>query len=264
VLQFKTIYGELDVELYDQDKPVTVRNFLRYLTNSDFNDNFFYRCQPGFVLQGGGIYNPYPLDTHPFTNYLTVTPFPNISNEAWSGVHYSNNFGTIAMATASGNPNSASQAFFFNLANNGGPPNYLDAPTNNGGYTVFGHIISANSTNVLNWINANLYYGGYGIVDLGGALSTCPVNYFGDVAPNNNQLSYFTISLLKARVTTTNNTRVISWNTLYGLTNFVEYATNLPPKWQTLTNLIGTGFQTNVVDSSTNKPGRFYRIRISH
>ena len=31
LVQFRTVLGDVDVELYDQDKPVTVQNFIRYI-----------------------------------------------------------------------------------------------------------------------------------------------------------------------------------------------------------------------------------------
>src|SRR5215472_4052051 len=33
LVQFRTTVGDFDVELYDTEKPVTSRNFLRYITN---------------------------------------------------------------------------------------------------------------------------------------------------------------------------------------------------------------------------------------
>ena len=59
----------------------------------------------------------------------------------------------------------------------------------------------------------------------------------------------------------TNGTRQITWNSINGLTNALEYSTNLPV-WQTLTNVVGNGNSMTNLDASTNKTGRFYRVRI--
>ncbi len=53
VIQFTTTKGEITVELYPKKAPVTVANFL-YLIKSEFYENiFFHRVVPGFVIQAG-------------------------------------------------------------------------------------------------------------------------------------------------------------------------------------------------------------------
>src|SRR5438128_3688441 len=37
--QFRTILGDIEVELYDQDKPVTVQNFIRYAQSGAYRDS---------------------------------------------------------------------------------------------------------------------------------------------------------------------------------------------------------------------------------
>src|SRR5207237_10004310 len=56
----------------------------------------------------------------------------------------SNKKGTVAMAKAASNPNSATSQWFVNLADNGGPPANLD--TQNGGFAVFGHVTGGGMT----------------------------------------------------------------------------------------------------------------------
>ena len=53
----------------------------------------------------------------------------------------------------------------------------------------------------------------------------------------------------------------ISWNSATGLTNIVEFTTNLPPVWNTLVATNGTGAQMSVVDKS-QAHSKFYRVRV--
>ena len=123
-VRFVTNQGEWVVELYPEQAPVTVANFLNYVDEGAYSNNLFHRVIDGFMIQGGG-YNT-KLETLP-----TMAP---IANEASNGL--SNEVGTIAMARTN-DPNSATRQFFINVANN----NFLDAKPGNAGYAVFGKVI---------------------------------------------------------------------------------------------------------------------------
>lgn len=149
----------VDIELYDKrtdnaidkETPLTVQNFLHYVTtvetdiNGDdlpkYTDTLIYRAEPGFVIQGGGYYfrpvDDYPLihATNPGSPYLQIVPngpYSPVNNEP--GI--SNTRGTIAMAKLDNQPDSATKEWFINLADNSGNLDQL-----NGGFTVFGEII---------------------------------------------------------------------------------------------------------------------------
>ena len=49
-----TTLGTIDIELYDDQAPKTVTNFLRYAGRGDYNNNVIHRSVPGFIIQGGG------------------------------------------------------------------------------------------------------------------------------------------------------------------------------------------------------------------
>src|SRR5437773_10070573 len=114
--QFRTVFGDIEVELYDQDKPVTVQNFIRYVRSGAWHDMFIHRCDPNFVIQGGGYYVANRSTTNQFID--RVLPFDTILNEFGAGRRYSNVYGTVAMAKAPGDTNSASSQWFFNLQDN--------------------------------------------------------------------------------------------------------------------------------------------------
>ena len=44
LVQFRTVFGDMEVELYDQDKPVTVQNFLNYSKAGASRTNLHIVC----------------------------------------------------------------------------------------------------------------------------------------------------------------------------------------------------------------------------
>jgi len=159
-VRLTTVLGTVDLALFGQQKPITVANFLNYVdqgryfkidpTNGQLASSFVHRSVPGFVIQGGGFLGTVD-PAHPSNLLVTqVLPFPAIQNEP--GI--SNKRGTIAMAQAGSDANSATSQWFINLADNGGPPHNLDIRNNNAGpYTVFGKVVN-NSMNVVDAIAA--------------------------------------------------------------------------------------------------------------
>ena len=121
----ETPFGDVRIELFDEQTPATVANFLKYVNSGAYANSFIHRSVPGFVIQGGGYYlvegAPNAIETFP-----PVVNEPGISNVR----------GTIAMAKQAGDPNSATSQWFFNLVDNS---EVLD--DNNGGFTVFGQVL---------------------------------------------------------------------------------------------------------------------------
>jgi cyclophilin family peptidyl-prolyl cis-trans isomerase len=125
IVRIETPLGSFDVELFEEDAPKTVENFLNYVRDGDFENSFFHRSIPGFVLQGGGF-------TFVDGQVDSVPTDPPVDNE----FNQSNLRGTLAMAKVGGDPDSATSQWFVNLADNS---DNLD--TQNGGFTVFGRVL---------------------------------------------------------------------------------------------------------------------------
>ena len=119
----------IDVSLLEDQlsgAPLTVANFERYVEENKYTDVMLHRLVAGFVLQGGGFQWP---DNQ--ASPSTIESFAPVANEFSS--ERSNTRGTIAMAKIGNDPDSATNQWFFNLADNS---SNLD--NQNGGFTVFG------------------------------------------------------------------------------------------------------------------------------
>ncbi len=123
LVEFDTSGGSLDVELSDAATPITVANFLSYVNQGLYNGTIIHRSVSDFIVQGGG----YTTDGTPIP---TAAPIMNEFGQ-------SNVQGTIAMAKVGDDPNSATSQWFFNVANNS-----QNLDNQNGGFTVFGKVIS--------------------------------------------------------------------------------------------------------------------------
>ena len=123
IVEMQTNQGTVTVNLYDQHTPVTVANFLEYVSDGSYNGSLIHRSVDDFVVQGGG----FTFDT----DFTAIEKKAAIANEPV----LSNVKGTIAMAKQSGNANSATSQWFFNLKDNS-----ANLDVQNGGFTVFGEI----------------------------------------------------------------------------------------------------------------------------
>jgi cyclophilin family peptidyl-prolyl cis-trans isomerase len=122
----KTSVGEIEIELYPDKAPESVRNFLSYVDEGFYDGTIFHRVIKGFMVQGGG-----------FDGSLQKKPTRGpIKIEANNGLK--NEIGTVAMARTTV-PDSATSQFFISVENNP----FLDhrEPTPEGwGYAVFGRV----------------------------------------------------------------------------------------------------------------------------
>lgn len=51
IVRMETALGVVDIELYDDQAPKTVANFLRYAGRGDYNTTIIHRSMPGFIIQ---------------------------------------------------------------------------------------------------------------------------------------------------------------------------------------------------------------------
>lgn len=251
IATFHSPLGPIEVELLDEDKPVTVSNFIKYATSGRFLNQFVHRWEPGFVIQGGA----YRVEerTNGF-QITTVETFGTITNEYSVGDRFSNTYGTIAMARVQGQTNSATSQWFFNLGDN----SRLDEVDE--GFTVFGRVISG--TNILNLfippppaagihINTNLFP----------SLPVLSTNV------TFNDLVYMNVTLrrdLDLQITKSiRGEHQVGWSTAAGVMNVLEYTTNLASgTWQAAASVLGTGARLQ----QAVPPGgsRFYRVKLSY
>ena len=124
VVIISTSKGDIKVELFKNEAPVTVENFLSYVNDGFYDGTIFHRVIPNFMVQGGGF-------TPDFAQKPTKAP---IKNEANNGLK--NDRGTLAMARTQV-VDSATSQFFINIVNN----DFLNNGARDFGYAVFGKVI---------------------------------------------------------------------------------------------------------------------------
>ena len=116
--------GRIVIELFDEDAPAHVANFLDYTDRGFYAGTVFHRVLEGFVVQGGGF----------DAELRGKRPSGTVPNESRNS--RDNERGTVAAARTA-DPDSASSQFFVNLTDNPG----LDRTRREPGYTVFGRVI---------------------------------------------------------------------------------------------------------------------------
>jgi cyclophilin family peptidyl-prolyl cis-trans isomerase len=149
----ETNLGNIVIELFPSQAPITVDNFLGYVNSGFYDYLLFHRSIPGFMIQAGAYYY------YNGSIYYLPPNQPPIINESYNGL--SNLRGTIAMARTT-DPNSATSQFFINLVNNP----FLDRANaaDHFGYCVFGQVVQ-----------------GMDVVD---AIAAVPTRYINGALPN--------------------------------------------------------------------------------
>lgn len=120
----ETSEGDITIELYEKEAPITTKNFLEYVNDGFYDGTIFHRVIEGFMVQGGG-YTPDGSEKE------TNAPIKLESNNGLT-----NDIGTVAMARTAV-PDSATSQFFINAAQN----DFLNYGVRDEGYAVFGKVV---------------------------------------------------------------------------------------------------------------------------
>jgi peptidyl-prolyl cis-trans isomerase A (cyclophilin A) len=150
IVRFQTSVGNIDVRLYNSATPISVNNFLNYVTSNRYSGTFIHRVPQRPASQGGGTSNfvvqggGFLLNNSIFQADGIVTDSP-IGNEP--GI--TNIRGTLAFAK---NAQGATSQWFFSIGDN----SFLDAQD----FTVFGRVVGSGMTvvdaiNNLRTVNAS-------------------------------------------------------------------------------------------------------------
>ena len=127
VVKMKTSQGDIFIELFQEEAPITVENFLNYVSKDFYDGTIFHRVVDDFIIEAGG-----------FEPGLSLKKTQSsIKNEAINGL--SNTRGTIAMERGK-LIDSATSQFFINVNDN----TFLDHVSNSPheyGYAVFGRVV---------------------------------------------------------------------------------------------------------------------------
>ena len=123
----ETNHGNIILELYPDEAPQSVENFLAYVDEGYYGGTIFHRVIDGFMIQGGG-----------FTEDMAKKATKNgVPNEADNGLE--NSRGTVALARTA-DPHSATSQFFINTVDNAAL-DHTDKTSRGWGYTVFGKVV---------------------------------------------------------------------------------------------------------------------------
>ena len=129
-VRLETPSGDIVFQMFSDEAPITVANFLSYVDAGFYDGTIFHRLIRGFVLQGGG----FSYDAEAACPLVQKTVMAPIVNEASNGL--SNQIYTVAMARTS-DPDSATAQFFINLNAN----TNLDFRDGSAGYAVFAQVV---------------------------------------------------------------------------------------------------------------------------
>lgn len=133
VAVLNTNMGVIEIELFENQMPITAGNFAKLVDEGYYNGIKFHRVIDGFMIQGGD-----PITkTDETLRYGTGGPGYSIPDEHIKGGLLTNVRGTISMANSG--PNSGGSQFFINLVDNTNLD--FDKPPLTSKHPVFGRVI---------------------------------------------------------------------------------------------------------------------------
>ncbi len=130
----KTSLGDIKVEIFLDQMPVTAANFIKLIKSGYYDGLHFHRVIDGFMIQFGCEHSSDPNSPRAGTG---KSPLGNVKDEHPANAKLSNEPGTLSMANT-GQPNSGGAQFFINTVHN----SYLDWFSGGGSkHPVFGKVI---------------------------------------------------------------------------------------------------------------------------
>lgn len=135
IATFTTNKGTFQIELFEQQMPITTGNFIKLAQEGFYDNTKFHRVIDGFMIQGG---DPNSKGDNEAA-YGQGGPGYAIQDEFVEAPNLSNVRGTIAMANT-GQPNSGGSQFFINTVDNLGL-DFNKEPLSSK-HPVFGHVVS--------------------------------------------------------------------------------------------------------------------------
>ena len=118
----ETVKGTIKFELYEQEAPITTKNFIDLTNKGFYNGLIFHRVEPGFVIQGG---DPKGNGTGGSGKNIPLEIDPTLTHKK----------GAVGMARSQ-EPNSASSQFYICIEDS----KFLDK-----NYAVFGQVTEGQS-----------------------------------------------------------------------------------------------------------------------
>ncbi|MCA9362168.1 peptidylprolyl isomerase, partial [Candidatus Kaiserbacteria bacterium] len=129
-----TNMGTIEIELYEDQMPITAGNFKKLVNEGYYDGIQFHRVIEGFMIQGGD-----PITkTDEVLRYGTGGPGYSIPDEHIKSDKLTNVRGTISMANSG--PESGGSQFFINLVDNINLD--FDKPPLSSKHPVFGKVVS--------------------------------------------------------------------------------------------------------------------------
>ena len=138
-VEITTRFGDIEVELYPQQAPVTVSAFLSYIDSGYFDKSSFYRVlvaedQPSYAPKSeiiqGGIWK---------TNPALLSKIPGIPHETTAQTKLSHTDGTVSLARIA--PGTASTEFFICVGDQTGYDFGGENNPDGQGYAAFGKVV---------------------------------------------------------------------------------------------------------------------------
>ena len=232
-VKMQTVVGEIDIQLFDNEAPQTVANFLNYVNSGAYNNSFIHRSVPGFIIQGGGYAWSVTTSTAPHIPQLA--PVVNEFSPSHSNVR-----GTLAMAKLNNYPNSATSEWFFNLVDNS-----ANLDKQNGGFTVFGQVIGT-GMQVVDAIAA------LPKANAGNAFTDLPIAAPYNAATGWQSANFVVVSKVQVIIETTTTTTTAAATTTTTLPGTENFTLSVGPGWSLLSTPIGFSVAPLFQDSTTN------------